>query len=918
MLKKSLLLLLLLVGSIGLMRAQKSSITYSFEGSLDGWTVIDNDGDGLNWNNGSILLDGYATIPSHQGADCISSASFDDVEGENLTPDNFIVSPEKVECTTVSFWACAYDEEYCAEHFGVAVSTTDNTSASAFTTIQEWTMTAKNGVNAGNNARKTRNGKECSWYPYTVDLSAYAGEEIWIAIRHFDCEGMLYLNVDEVTLAKDPVSINFDFEDGVMPTAFSNDATYPWTVEDADNGSAKCIKSGNAGVASSESSIILTQVLGEAGYIFFDFAAFGEGSDSNDWDKCRFYIDDILKFDYGNHDAWEEYFEELSAGTHTFKWTYKKDGSVNPTGDYFAVDNINIAEGTPCVPVSTLSVNGRTFVANWNGMSDTFTLRYKLASASTWSTINGITENTYTLPTLNYGDYVAEVQADCNAGEWISTTFTVNDPSNYNVCVILEAHDVWGDGSGYQMLLDADATAYGTIIPESGGLTSSGDAPAGLYDNFEFLIPEDADGSLTTTHIVYDGEVAIMIPAGTYDWCITNPTPGDRLWIAGTYGDTPGRYDNFEFEADHTYRFLLQMYGEHDGVSLTVSGGTSPSTISSVALTGYTAPRWNENPDLTLEVPSGAHYSIASANWYKNGVVMSATDVFNDESAAYNMKVVIAPASGFSFDSNVTVLFNGDANVFDAANSHMSGNNFEASTITYHVADVGDVTIYDFEDYSLQGWTAIDQDGDGNNWEVLEGSDEINYHEGAYYVCSESYINYVGALTPDNWLVSPAAGNYSSISFWACGQDPSYASEVFGVFVSTDGNSWTQVGSDVTATGTDTEYTFDLSSYSKDAIWVAIRHYHVTDMFRLNLDYITLGQNAGVAENDANVFSVYPNPATSTLYIDGAEGETVSVYDATGRLVMQEVYNGQLNVSTLEKGIYAVRVGTNVVRFVKE
>ena len=33
------------------------------------------------------------------------------------------------------------------------------------------------------------------------------------------------------------------------------------------------------------------------------------------------------------------------------------------------------------------------------------------------------------------------------------------------VTVILEAHDVWGDQSGYQLLLDADATAYGTIIP---------------------------------------------------------------------------------------------------------------------------------------------------------------------------------------------------------------------------------------------------------------------------------------------------------------------------------------------------------------------------------------------------------------------------------------------------------------------
>ena len=44
--------------------------------------------------------------------------------------------------------------------------------------------------------------------------------------------------------------------------------------------------------------------------------------------------------------------------------------------------------------------------------------------------------------------------------------------------VTLTADDVWGDGSGYQMLLDADANAYGTIIPATGPLTSSGNADA--------------------------------------------------------------------------------------------------------------------------------------------------------------------------------------------------------------------------------------------------------------------------------------------------------------------------------------------------------------------------------------------------------------------------------------------------------
>ena len=31
--------------------------------------------------------------------------------------------------------------------------------------------------------------------------------------------------------------------------------------------------------------------------------------------------------------------------------------------------------------------------------------------------------------------------------------------------IILEAHNVWGDGSGYQLLLDADHNLYGEKIP---------------------------------------------------------------------------------------------------------------------------------------------------------------------------------------------------------------------------------------------------------------------------------------------------------------------------------------------------------------------------------------------------------------------------------------------------------------------
>jgi hypothetical protein len=133
---------------------------------------------------------------------------------------------------------------------------------------------------------------------------------------------------------------------------------------------------------------------------------------------------------------------------------------------------------------------------------------------------------------------------------------------------------IWSDGSGYQMLLDADATAYGNEIPTSGGLTTSGNAPAGLYDAFEYKIPANADGNMTTSNIVAPGNsVTIVIPAGTYDWCITNPTPGDRIWIASANGNVGGRQDDYVFEAGRTYEFVLSAYGTNDGVDVTISNG---------------------------------------------------------------------------------------------------------------------------------------------------------------------------------------------------------------------------------------------------------------------------------------------------------------------------------------------------------
>ena len=146
--------------------------------------------------------------------------------------------------------------------------------------------------------------------------------------------------------------------------------------------------------------------------------------------------------------------------------------------------------------------------------------------------------------------------------------------------IILEAHDVWADGSGYQMLLDADHTTYGTTFQATGSLTGDCNVPSNLYDAFEYKIPAAANPSCTTTNVLVNGELSISIPAGTYDYCIASPEANKKIWIVGNDGPDKSRADDFVFEAGKTYRFLIKKFGTVDGVELTIIGAGGETTYN--------------------------------------------------------------------------------------------------------------------------------------------------------------------------------------------------------------------------------------------------------------------------------------------------------------------------------------------------
>ena len=179
----------------------EGNLFYDFNDGMMQWTTIDGDGDGYNWEMRRNW--GYADNPYS-----VTSASYDDLNSTTLYPENYLVSPYKLDYEEISFIASAQDETHPAEHFGVAVSTEGNTDANDFTIVWEADMSAKG---AG------------GWYYFNVDLRDYQGQDIYVAIVHFGCSNQFMLNIDDITLYRtyDQVA-----ENGTNPVAvYPNPAT---------------------------------------------------------------------------------------------------------------------------------------------------------------------------------------------------------------------------------------------------------------------------------------------------------------------------------------------------------------------------------------------------------------------------------------------------------------------------------------------------------------------------------------------------------------------------------------------------------------------------------------------------------------------------------------------------------------------
>lgn len=119
-------------------------------------------------------------------------------------------------------------------------------------------------------------------------------------------------------------------------TFTTSETTYPWAVDTDYNGRI-CANSTNAKVSDS-SSTVQTTVRMQAGETFtFDWSV---SSESN-YDKLTFYANNVEVANISGEVSFTTYtYTASSAGSFTFKWTYKKDYSVNSGRDTAWLDNV--------------------------------------------------------------------------------------------------------------------------------------------------------------------------------------------------------------------------------------------------------------------------------------------------------------------------------------------------------------------------------------------------------------------------------------------------------------------------------------------------------------------------------------------------------------------------------------------------
>ena len=826
-----------------------------FEGGAmpNGWTTINNDGDSYDWTYS-------AASHAHSGTGVMTSASSvgsNNTGWNDFTPDNWLVTPLLDLQGTMSVWVrsqqASVNDGYYQENFAIYISTT-GTNVSDFSILVPENVTTTEYVE------------------YTADLSSYAGQQGYIAIRHFNCEGQFRMNVDDFGIYDDihtaTVNGNTITVDNLLPGT-----TYTWQVQGANcdgNGTTTDWSSTanfrtlpDCGIADlpyicgfeteeeyecvtligSDFSLSSTQArtgnycyrfngLDDDNRQYIYFPEFSGESPMElsfyyriaDAERDQFFYvgwgDDLSNMSWGHIEIaantdYLEYTESFPRGTKFVAIAIYGRSSTSAHQSYFLLDDININGG--CVKPKGLeadNITTKTADVSWGDYADEYNVRYR--------TVRIVSAE------LQGSPFTDDFESG-NLDNWrVANQLDTSTETDWSVRSIMGVDPHAGSYFASSRSFDGDDNDFDVdnwlITPQ---MT--------MGNVVEFYLKEDYPVWLDDVNVLFSKDgltfVSLAEPVVTSaEWQKVTVDLGQYAgqvgYIAILHQDHGKDYvaiDDFRID-DYLYTY---EYGEWQTITSRSNDATLPGLV----------------PETMYEVQvQSSCGSEGTSDW--------------------------SPAITFTTPSGCTAPIDLTADDITPYSATLSWSDYQEN---YDVRYRGRVFYEGFDRGIPSTWTTIDADGDGYNWEQYRfGIDNTTCAGSASYL-----VGGVGALTPNNWLISPQIDLGGFLEVWVKGQDSHTYDEYYTIYVSTSGKEiadFTEL-THGTTTNVYQKVIVDLGSYDGQQGYIAIRHHNCT-----NKNYFCVDDFGVYKTNDWST----ANPEEATLSVSGLLFNTEYVWQVKG------------------------------------
>ena len=533
-----------------------------------------------------------------------------------------------------------------------------------------------------------------------------------------------------------------------------------------------------------------------------------------------------------------------------------------------------------CAKPTGLAVSytgGTTATVTWNGTASQYDIDVN-------GTVFSDVTSPYTLNDLKLATtYEVKVRANCGDeySDYTSTkSFTTDACLAEDMCSInLALTDSYGDGwnGNYIEVVDVQtSTVLATFTISSG---SSATGTLNVCDGREIEIKYVVPGSST-----YPTENSFVITDHL----------GEVIWEVGQCSSSTGNM---------TYTVDCSVPSCFKPTDLAVNSITNESAVATWTAGDENQTSWNLQYKKTSEVKWTSVEGLSEPNYtfahLEAGTVYEVQvqgdcrqEGLSDWTSSVTFTTALCGADDmceihYVCESQYESWYGAAINVVDAgtgitlATWTQNNANTGVTTGTLAVCDGRELSFqwvagsYDSYEGVISGYAVYDVEGN----EIFSGTSALTKPFTYTVKCPTCF-------KPTN-LEATNVGAESAVLNWE-GTSASYVLQYRTAAQNINMTEWHQIGEDVTATATETTYTFDLSDYEGEG-YVAIRHYNVTNMYFLDVDNITVtdpdGETVLVSADGTSIPSTWTNQD-----VDG-DGYVWSTSVITGYYVSQSYDN---------------------------